>query len=63
MTMKNTGCYYGLHFGCINTFNDPNCRKCAERLTNAVDQVLRPTATRASERIVVLPVHPMSVPG
>jgi len=42
METKNTVCYYGLHFGCVNAF-DPNCRKCAERLTSAVNHVLRPT--------------------
>ena len=42
MEAKNTACYYGLHFGCVNTFNDPNCTNCAERLTDAVNQVLRP---------------------
>jgi len=44
MTTKNTACYYGLHFGCLNTFNDPDCRKCAERLTSVVNQVVRPIA-------------------
>lgn len=51
MAIKNTACYYGLHFGCINTFNDPDCRKCAERLTHAVNQVLRPTATCNAETL------------
>lgn len=48
MATKNTACYYGLHFGCLNTFNKPDCTKCAERLTNAVNQVLRPAATSES---------------
>jgi hypothetical protein len=26
----------------VNTTNDPNCSKCAERLANAVNSVLRP---------------------
>jgi hypothetical protein len=51
MATKNTACYYGLHFGCINTFNDPDCRKCAERLTNAVNQVLRPATTSESKHM------------
>jgi hypothetical protein len=51
MATKNTACYYGLHFGCINTFNDPNCRQCAERLTNAVNHVLCPAATSKSKNI------------
>jgi len=38
-TIKNGGCWYGLHFGCLNTTNDPNCTKCAERLANAVNYV------------------------
>ena len=48
MTTKNTVCYYGLHIGCVNAY-DPNCRKCAERLTNAVNQVLGPTAPNNAE--------------
>ncbi|HEX7514969.1 MAG TPA: hypothetical protein VF393_05190 [archaeon] len=40
-TTKNGGCWYGLHFGCLNT-HDPNCTKCAERLANAVNGVLHP---------------------
>ena len=44
MTMKNSACLYGLRFGCVNVNGDPNCKKCAERLTNAVNQVLRPRA-------------------
>ncbi len=51
MATKNTACYYGLHFGCINTFNVPDCTKCAERLTNAVNQVLRPAATSVPTHI------------
>jgi len=42
-TTKNGGCWYGLHFGCVNT-NDPDCTKCAERLANAVNGVLPPTS-------------------
>jgi len=42
-TLKNGACWYGLHFGCVNT-NDPNCTKCAERLANAVNGMLRPTS-------------------
>ncbi|MGZ4924592.1 MAG: hypothetical protein ACXV5H_11680 [Halobacteriota archaeon] len=34
MTPGNT-CYYGRHIGCPNA-DDPNCRRCAERLTKAV---------------------------
>jgi len=41
-TIKNGACWYGLHFGCLNTTNDPNCTKCAERLDHAVNSVLRP---------------------
>jgi len=39
---KNSGCYYGVHFGCLNAARDPNCDRCAERLTNAVNYVLHP---------------------
>jgi hypothetical protein len=42
MIAKNSVCYYGRHVGCVNV-NDPNCRRCAERLTDAVNQVVRPT--------------------
>jgi hypothetical protein len=38
MIAKNSACYYGRHVGCVNV-NDPNCRRCAERLTDAVNQV------------------------
>jgi len=41
MVTKNSGCYYGFHFGCLNAGRDPNCDRCAERLTNAVNYVLR----------------------
>jgi hypothetical protein len=41
MIATNGACYYGCHVGCVNV-NDPNCRRCAERLTNAVNHVLHP---------------------
>ncbi|MGA3198783.1 MAG: hypothetical protein ABSD89_05190 [Halobacteriota archaeon] len=40
MVTKKLGCYYGVHFGCLNAACDPNCDMCAERLTNAVNYVL-----------------------
>ena len=40
MTPENNACYYGLRIGCPNATN-PDCRLCAERLTQAVNQVLR----------------------
>jgi hypothetical protein len=40
MVTKNSGCYYGVHFGCLNAALDPHCRRCAQRLTNAVNYVL-----------------------
>jgi hypothetical protein len=43
MAMKNSACLYGLHFGCVNVRGDSDCTRCVERLTNAVNQVLRPT--------------------
>ena len=43
-TIENGACWYGLHFGCLKNTNDPNCTKCAERLANAVNSVLRPPA-------------------
>ncbi len=42
MVTKNSGCYYGVHFGCLCAARDPNCCRCAERLTNAVNYVLHP---------------------
>ena len=42
MVTKNSGCYYGVHFGCLCAARDPNCCRCAERLTNAVNIVLHP---------------------
>jgi hypothetical protein len=42
MVTKSSGYYYGVHFGCLNAACDPNCGTCAERLTNAVNYVLRP---------------------
>lgn len=36
-TIKNGACWYGPHFGCLNTTNDPSCTKCAERLATAVN--------------------------
>jgi hypothetical protein len=42
MVTKSSGCYYGVHFGCLCTARNPNCRRCAERLTNAVNYVLHP---------------------
>ena len=40
MVTKNSVCYYGAHFGCLNAASEPNCRRCAQRLTNAVNYVL-----------------------
>ena len=42
MATRSSGCYYGVHFGCLCAARDPNCRRCAERLTNAVNYVLHP---------------------
>jgi hypothetical protein len=51
MATINTACYYGLHFGCVNALLNPDCRRCAERLTHvvnaerltsAVNKVIRP---------------------
>jgi hypothetical protein len=36
MVINNNVCYYGQHIGCPYA-NDPNCRRCAERLTHAVN--------------------------
>jgi hypothetical protein len=42
MVTKNSVCYYAAHFGCLNAASKPNCRMCAQRLTNAVNYVLHP---------------------
>jgi len=44
VTTKNNACLYGLRFGCVNTANDPNCTRCADRIASSVNQVLRPMA-------------------
>jgi hypothetical protein len=41
-------CYYGLRVGCPNATN-PNCQLCAERLTRAVNQILRSVITSDAE--------------
>lgn len=38
MTAENSVCYYGHRIGCPYA-NDPNCRRCAERLAYAVNYV------------------------
>ena len=40
--MSNNVCYYGQHIGCPYA-NDPECRRCAERLTRAVNYMGLPT--------------------
>jgi hypothetical protein len=40
MTAENGGCFYALHIGCPNVA-DPHCRRCAEGLENAVNQIPR----------------------
>ena len=41
-------CHYGLRVGCPNATN-PNCQLCAERLTRAVNQMLRSVTTSDAE--------------
>jgi hypothetical protein len=36
MTAENNVCYYGQHIGCPYA-NDSKCRRCAERLTYAIN--------------------------
>lgn len=40
--MSDNVCYYGRHIGCPYA-DDPNCRRCAERLTHAVNYMGLPT--------------------
>jgi len=42
---EDIGCYYGVHFGCLCVTRDSNCRRCAERLTNAVKYGLQVAAS------------------
>jgi hypothetical protein len=42
---EDIGCYYGVHFGCLYAARDPNCRRCAERLSNAVKYELQVVAS------------------
>jgi len=37
MAIPNTACYYGRHFGCVTMLQNPDCRRCADRLTHAVN--------------------------
>jgi len=37
MAIQNTACYYGRHFGCVTMLQNPDCRRCADRLTHAVN--------------------------
>jgi|GEM_PF-1229869 len=46
MTTENSVCFYGLRVGCPSASN-PNCRTCADRLTHAVNEMLRSTGRSA----------------
>lgn len=37
MAIQNTACYYGRHFGCVTMIRNPDCTRCADRLTHAVN--------------------------
>ena len=37
MAIQNTACYYGRHFGCVTMLQNPDCRRCSDRLTHAVN--------------------------
>jgi hypothetical protein len=50
MTPENNVCYYGLRIGCPSATN-PDCRLCAERLTHAVNQVLRSMEASGAEQV------------
>lgn len=39
-TTKETGCYYSVHFGCLCSERDSSCKRCGERLANAVTYAL-----------------------
>jgi hypothetical protein len=45
MRTRNTTCYYGLLVDCLKASNYPDCRLCAERLVNAMTELLRPAST------------------
>jgi hypothetical protein len=44
-----TACYYGRHIGCVNVLQDPDCRHCVDRLTLAVNQVIRHTTASTTD--------------
>jgi hypothetical protein len=46
--VTNLGCNYGVHFGSLCAARDPNCHRCAKRLTNAVNYALYPGANDAN---------------
>lgn len=48
MSTNTNVCYYGRHIGCLNA-DDPECRGCAERLTNVVKRELHLAALAAGE--------------
>jgi hypothetical protein len=48
MTAENNVCYYGHRIGCPYA-NGPNCRRCAERLTHAVNHTALNTNSRSAE--------------
>jgi len=37
MAIQNAACYYGRHFGCVTMLQNSDCRRCADRLTHAVN--------------------------
>ena len=59
MALSNgNGCYYGPHFGCLGT-QDEGCRRCAERLTRAVQHAFRVEEKSSKARDVLFAEHPV----
>jgi hypothetical protein len=62
MTLDNTACYYGRHFGCVNVLQNPDCRLCAERLTHAVNQVVRQTTASTADAPLLRLEYAVKIP-
>ena len=60
MALSNdSGCYYGPHFGCLGATQDGECKRCAERLTRAVQHAFRVEAKSGQAHDVLGVEHPI----
>ena len=60
MVSKKSECYYVVHFGRLCAARDPNCRRGAQRSTNAVNYVLRPGVNDTDESHTWTAIHAVS---